>query len=255
MKQKPMLVMGLATGLALLLPLAANAAVGISGSPHDFTTNTAFWVSGATNTWVPNGDVCSECHTIHNTKTPYSAKLRTAGPLWAHTLSQNTYVAYTSPNLTLAGYPNGGTPGWASIACLSCHDGSVAINAQNGSTVTGSTAVFVPSWAVVAVGGTDLSGTHPIGVDYNQIQGNAAVGPSFNVSSTPVANAGSDSGVQTIATELLFAENGSATPNVVECASCHDIHQRKGMSGTLKDSIKIGTATSITPLCQQCHIK
>lgn len=254
MKRTQILVMGLATGLALFLPYGAKAASGISGSPHDFTTNTSFWVSGATNTWVPNGDVCSECHTIHNTKTPYSAKLRGAGPLWAHTLSQNTYTAYTSPTLTAAGYPNGGTPGWASLACLSCHDGSVAINAQNGSTVTGASAVFVPSWAVIAVGGTDLSGTHPIGVDYNVIQANAAVGAGFNASSTLVQNAGADSGVQSIASELLFAEN-SATPNTVECASCHDIHQRKGMSGTLRDSIKIGTTTSITPLCQTCHVK
>lgn len=251
MKKSQVLTMGCALGLALSLPLVARGAPGMVGSPHDFTATTNFWVGGVTN-WVPNGDVCSECHTIHNTKTGQST-YRTAGPLWAHTLSTETYTPYTSPTLTSAGYPSGGTPGWSSLACLSCHDGSVAINSQAGKVID-TTSIFVPSWAVIAVGGTDLSGTHPIGVDYNTIQ--AALPNEFNASSTTVNNAGADSGVVTIAKELLFNETSlGGTGAEVECASCHDIHQTKGMSATLRDSLKIGTSTSITPLCTTCHIK
>jgi hypothetical protein len=253
MKKSNLHMLQLGVGLLLTLPLMARAAPGIVGSPHDFTATTNFWVGGVTN-WVPNGDVCSECHTIHNTKAGQTA-YRAAGPLWVHTVSTETYTPFTSATLSAAGYPAGGTPGWGSLACLSCHDGSVAINSQNGKLVgSGTTSVFVPSWAVIAVGGTDLSGTHPIGIDYTTVR--TALPNELNDPTTLVANAGVDSGVKSIAGELLYnetAQSGAAT--AVECCSCHDIHQRIGMSGTLKDSIKIGTATSITPLCITCHIK
>lgn len=257
MKKSKILVLGSAVGLALSLPMAAGAASGISGSVHDFTgagsSGTNLW--GASTTWVPNGDVCEECHTIHNNNSVSlgSSAYKSAGPLWAHTLSTATWTPYTSPNL-----PTGGTPGWSSIACLSCHDGSVAINSLNGATPTS------PVFIAAAAGshgnyqiGPDLSGTHPIGVNYTTFATNEFRLPTLTVMSP----AGAD-GNNSVQTELLFNETGVANGagSWVECASCHDIHRVKGNSGASGNwaMIKVGavgSGNSVTPLCLSCHIK
>jgi hypothetical protein len=266
MKKPSLIGLGLITGIALALPFAALAdspTPGMVNSPHDFTTQTNFWVSGVTN-WIPNNNVCEECHTIHKAVSSY----KNAGPLWAHegTGAPPTYTAFTSPKLTAAGYPSGGTPGWSSLACLSCHDGILALNQLNGKSTpaTPVNIATVASFAVITAGAaggpTDISGTHPVGVDYNTCQ--AADSTGLFPASTPVANAGADTG-KTIQAFLLFNETteggGSA---MVECASCHDIHQQQGTSalatsGVLshRDAVKIGTATSTQALCLTCHNK
>ncbi len=264
MKTSRILILGLLTGGALLAPGLAQAATtpGMVNSPHDFTVSTNLWVNGVTN-WVPNNSVCEECHTVHKADAAY----KNAGPLWAHNMSGNTYTPFTSPTLKADGYANGGTPGWSSLACLSCHDGSVAINSLNGSVA--STPVNLPNGTTfqIAVGGTDLSGTHPIGIDYNVVQ---PVDGYLNASSTIVQNAGADSGVKTIQQELLFNETGTGGGSgMIECASCHDIHQQMGVSGTsptgttmkYRDALKIGGInpfngnSSSQALCLTCHIK
>ena len=111
------------------------------------------------------------------------------------------------------------------------------------------------------------AGTHPIGIDYNLVQ---PVDGYLNPATTLVQNAGADSGVKTIQQELLFDERSiGAGSGMLECASCHDIHQQKGVSGiattgtTMKyrDALKIGGVnafngnSSSQALCLTCHIK
>lgn len=270
MKQLKYLVMGVGAGVAMLLPAMTSAdttAPGMVGSPHDFTANTNFWVNGAT--YVPNNDVCEECHAIHKAGGANSAYVN-AGPLWNHVGPNGppTYTPFTSPKMTAAGI-SGNQPGWASLACLSCHDGILAINEIGGTAP--STPIMMSSVASFAVitkgsGGPDLSATHPIGFSYDTVQ--AANPDGFNSSATLISatggagDAGADNS-QSISGLLLFNETtvgGSA--NMVECASCHDIHQRKGVSGTAsasplshRDSVIIGSTTSMQPLCLTCHIK
>jgi len=113
-------------------------AEGITGSVHDFSSQG--W-SG--------GEICKVCHTPHNADS-------TVGPLWNHELSSATYTLYSS--LTLDGDMS--PPGRASKLCLSCHDGTVAIDSFNGTT-GGS---FVSGNALI---GTDLSDDHPVGVEWS----------------------------------------------------------------------------------------
>jgi hypothetical protein len=248
MKKLKVIAIGLLAGLAVTLPPPAQAGMGMKGAPHDFTATTNFWVGG-TNNWVPNNNLCEVCHVVH--KAP--AAFKTAGPLWNHNLSANTWTPFTSPRLTVDGYPSGGTPGYSSLACLSCHDGSVAINQLGGSaSPTGGTAIYVPSWAKVAVNGTDLSGTHPIGISYDTIL--ASGDTFFQPVTTTLTDAGNDSGVKTIAQDMLFQEAGAGA-NMIECASCHDIHQVKGASATAKDSLIVGADGVVSSLCITCHIK
>lgn len=67
------------------------------------------------------GEVCVYCHTPHASNSQ-SAVAR--APLWNRTYLDSSYQSYTSD--TLNGTPS--APGSASLTCLSCHDGRVAID-------------------------------------------------------------------------------------------------------------------------------
>jgi len=65
------------------------------------------------------GEVCVYCHT------PHGANTTIAAPLWNRTNVGNTYTLYNIP-LTSGQTPT--QPGVNSLTCLSCHDGTVAID-------------------------------------------------------------------------------------------------------------------------------
>jgi mono/diheme cytochrome c family protein len=64
------------------------------------------------------GEVCVYCHTPHGGNA--SVKL----PLWNRTMKTTTYSTYSSLSLTQTVMQ----PGVNSLACLSCHDGQVAVD-------------------------------------------------------------------------------------------------------------------------------
>lgn len=68
------------------------------------------------------GQVCVYCHTPHGANTQINA------PLWNRTISNSSdYVIYDRPTtLGLEGRMN--LPGPSSLTCLSCHDGTIAID-------------------------------------------------------------------------------------------------------------------------------
>ena len=198
----------LAVATALIgLPTVAFA--GIEGSGHDLSLNG----------WG-NGEICEVCHTPHNADT-------TAGlgaPLWDHEVTTQTYTLYTSTTLDgTVGQPTG-----VSKLCLSCHDGSVAIDSFGGTTGT----TFMGTYAPNANFGTDLSNDHPISIDYNVAD--IGLNPITDPSGLP---AGGD-----IDADMLFAGN-------VECASCHDVHRDVEIDNLL---VKDNAASA---LCLTCHNK
>ncbi len=67
------------------------------------------------------GEVCVYCHTPHGAGTTEIA----GAPLWNHTVTSETYELYKSP---LASGSTPSQPGPNSITCLSCHDGTIAID-------------------------------------------------------------------------------------------------------------------------------
>ncbi len=159
-------------------------------SHHDF--------SGAS--WT-GGRVCVVCHTPHNANTEVPDS-----PLWNHEVTVATYQLYQSS--TLNAFP--GQPSGHSKLCLSCHDGTVAVDNFGGN--TGGT--FFTSFGNF---GTDLSHSHPISFTYNTALANAD-GELHDPSTTPSGLGG------TIAEDLLV--NGS-----LECSSCHDVHVSRNTQG------------------------
>lgn len=196
--------------IAFILLLAVSTAgySQIAGTAHDF--------SGAS--WNTNGEICLPCHTPHNSLG------WTNGPLWNHQLSG--VASYTV-------YPSGGTmqstpgqPDGSSKLCLSCHDGTVALENYSGNT-TGTHTISLTNNV-----GVNLSNDHPISMTYDASLA-VADGALYDPTTTSSGLGG------TISTDML--SNGK-----VQCTSCHDVHGTPYPSLLVKDNA--GSA-----LCLTCH--
>ena len=191
--------------ISLSLGYILQAEAGIAGSAHDFSSQG--W-SG--------GQICEPCHTPHNAST--------AGPLWNHAVSAASYTLYASGTMD-AGPAQ---PAGVSLLCLSCHDGTVALDSFGGATGTNT----ITGSALV---GTDLSNDHPISFAYDSTL--ASSDGELHDPSTASTTLGG-----TIDADLLFSGQ-------LECASCHDVHDAAGNAFLLK----IDNAGSA--LCLTCHAK
>ncbi len=90
----------------------------VVGTKHNLVANTDTLLSTA----GPTG-VCEFCHTPHGATVVGSSE----APLWNRAVPTNTgYSMYNSPNTDVA--PGAGPLG-VSLACLSCHDGTISLDA------------------------------------------------------------------------------------------------------------------------------
>lgn len=193
-------------GAALLLLAATPSISQITGTPHDFSGRG--W--GTT-------QICVFCHTPHNGATGLEA------PLWNHALTISTFTLYTNTvSSTFQGGP-ATQPGGVSKLCLSCHDGTVAIDSFG--TRTGTT-----NMTGTRNLGTNLSNDHPISFTYD------------------LALATLDGGLVTPASASSVVAGIPLYNAKVECASCHNVH-----SNTNGSFLRASNASSA--LCLKCHIK
>lgn len=183
--------------VALVGLTAVQARGGVGGTAHDLSGNG----------WGTD-QICKPCHTPHN------ANGSAGAPLWNHTVTSATFTLYSSPTLNATM----GQPVGVSKLCLSCHDGTVAMDSfpggSNSHTMTGD-----------AMLGTNLSNDHPISFDYN------------------AALVALDPGLKDPATTGLPLYNGK-----LECATCHDVHNNT-LDPFLRSTV-VGSA-----LCLKCHNK
>lgn len=167
--------------------------------------------------WNSSGEICIVCHTPHNADITV-----TDAPLWNHEMSTATYTLYSGYTIDATiGQPTGN-----SKLCLCCHDGTVALDNFGGA--TGGTS-FITSGNV----GIDLSDDHPVSFNYDA----ALVSADGELQATDAT-----SGLGgTIAEDMLFND-------VMQCASCHDVHDNAHGSFLLKSN-------TASELCLTCHIK
>jgi len=269
-------IYSIVTIAALALSGSATWA-GVRGSQHDLGTG-----GGAQETTPLTGEVCVFCHTPHGSDTSVSA------PLWNKTLPSTVYQRYSS--LGTASLDGTEVPvGSVSLACLSCHDGTqamdVVINAPgSGGWDNSGTQQIDPGaiGAMVNTGGapipmlgSDLRDDHPVSIAY---AGGACEGVFTDCD--PAAQASGDPDFQ--ATQYASINNSDqwwvdvsttgtpGTPNVrektdmvlytrdfsgtngpaVECASCHDPHE------AVKRPVSfLRLSNDNSDVCLSCHIK
>ena len=197
-----------AVAVIAALAIAGQAyAAGITGTAHDFRGTS----------WYTGNQICVVCHT------PHKANL-TVQPLWNHTMGTNNYTN----NLTTVFGTSWGAVNGASLLCLSCHDGTVALDSYGGN--VGSN--FIGTGGRVG-NGTTLNGNHPISINY-----------------TPTLITSGELRTETDAKSAGVFLYGAAGSGKIECGSCHDVHN----GADIKDGLLRVTNTGST-LCLACHIK
>jgi predicted CXXCH cytochrome family protein len=197
----------------LMVAQIAMAASLITGSKHDLST------SGPNATLKGGTDLCVYCHT------PHSATSSTV-PLWNRSIVTAGYTAYSSSTLNATV----GQPGGISSACLSCHDGSVGVDAYatHGVVAAGTVAKKISGAALL---GTDLSNDHPISFTYD------------------AALATADGSLVSPASLVLVSTGIPLFVGKMECASCHNVHDNT----TAPPFLRVSNAGSA--LCLKCHNK
>ena len=252
----------LAAGLPLL---CAGYALGdIAGSKHDFSAQA----------WSDN-EICKPCHTPHN------ADVSVTGRIWAHTMSTATYKYHgtsgtstdtttrtdaANSNITQTGMDN------ASRLCLSCHDGTVALDSFMGKT-GGSTGksigdlatpdgLYNPNIGGASVGAAtaDLSNDHPVGYAAHYDETLNSGGHYRYKPVSQLTAAGLKLAVSPDAFDPTGKTNAAGTPVTytkyysVSCVSCHNVHNAG--TGTAADERGLLRMSNVgSAMCLTCHEK
>lgn len=217
-------LIGFAVAGALGLTAGPVSAGTILGSVHDFSLQ-----------GFSGGQICVVCHTPHNSDVSV-----TDAPLWNHeTTAVTNFTMYTSPSLDAT---STGQPGGVSRLCLSCHDGTVAVDSFGGATGTN----FVSPGAQL---GTDLSNDHPISITYDSALATLDAGLHDPATTNVTIGAGGDKtrGPDSISNLML-------SNNTVQCNSCHDVHNNFTVPGAPGFPL-LKVSKSSSTLCLTCHNK
>jgi predicted CXXCH cytochrome family protein len=215
----------------LALPGSAFAAGGITGSVHDLNV---YSTDGSVD--MPDDRICVACHTPHNANTASESAEFGAAPLWNHEASTGSHTAYTSGTINATDLA---APAGISLLCLSCHDGSITLDAFGVGTRSPGSAVATLSGS--ALFGEDLSNDHPISFTYDATL--ATADGELHEPSTKASGVGSGN----IDDDMLFG----ASLNQLECASCHDVHNGPG---SIQAALLVKSNAS-SALCLTCHVK
>jgi hypothetical protein len=271
-----------------LWALAGMASAGIADTKHNLGSGAG---PAGRNQTTETAEICVFCHTPHGADTGAPA------PLWNKRLgaagvaagggTYTTYASLQTPSLdgTVADV------GSISMACLSCHDGTQAmdnvINAPGSGGVladgggndgrawtwTGSTVNAAGRLSTgVALLGTDLSNDHPIGIQYcgGGLAADGAItnckDQDFKAANSATINGNAVFWIETGGTSKqrtdlpLYTRTGSTAGPMVECGSCHDPHVSKDQAGPTGTGqvagdtfLRISNASSA--VCTACHVK
>ncbi len=207
---KGSILTAIAIGLMFISFLAALPAwSAITGSAHDFSGK-----------GYGTDEICVFCHSPHNAQQDGGSASIT--PLWNHAMSSAVYTLYTSGSLKeTPTQPNG-----PSKLCLSCHDGSVAIdsfgNMSGSNMITGNANI-----------GTNLSDDHPISIRFRHFANAGSSshgGAGYDWDGTGPGSRcdnchnGPTHSAATLNGKVAFY--GSVGAMTVECGSCHEPHNK-----------------------------
>ena len=221
------LLLGFSSTHPQLLSASPSPVHGIIGTAHDLSATGLHHVTQA-------AEVCVFCHAPHDGQEGISQNI----PEWNHLTTTVQFVVNGGSGIkgTLDSQPTG-----PSLACLSCHDGTVAMGAlhevPNGggesdySHAEGGVSRTTGLMQGANLVGRDLSRVHPISMTYRDDLNKGLRHPSELV------------GVR------LYPSN--IRGGKVQCASCHDPHNF-GAEGRTAPFLRVTKQGSL--LCLSCHL-
>ena len=210
-------------------PLAAKIAPsrGLSGTAHDLSAT-------GLNHVTASKEVCIFCHTPHDSPEGIKGSV----PIWNHATTSQQFLVYSSPSLKgiIDAQPTG-----PSLACLSCHDGTLAMGALHELPIGGGQddysqatgGVNTTTGLMEGTGriGRNLSSAHPISIAYRD---------DLDKSLRPPSEL---QGVRLYPSNVRGAK--------VQCGSCHDPHNF-GIKGSTAPFLRVSKEGST--LCLSCHL-
>lgn len=219
-----------AAAIALALPAGLQSQATVKLTKHNLSIGTRdAGFTALTGKVADYGEVCAYCHTPHSGSSTI--------PLWNRANSAATYTMYTTTNSATIDMTVGAAPGPVSLACASCHDGTVGLdvitnkpNAASAVTPLSQTfgTVFTSAVNALKILGADLTNDHPVAVTYDNTKDVAFV------AKATVVSAG-----------LPFY---GAAKDQLECGTCHNPH-----NNTNAPFLRVSNTGSA--LCLTCHIK
>jgi predicted CXXCH cytochrome family protein len=248
----------------------AAAGAGILNSKHDLSSNTGLDIKY--NGSDPLDRVCIWCHAPHHTMVPGDAANIQYLPLWNHEVTDEIYQTYESdfgegPDASgMAGVGQVGSneqfadrhllnatigqPGGVSRLCLSCHDGTVAVNeygrdpqrayskSSGGITITNQLDTGTAGQFMIGGNPYGLLNHHPVGFNYHDVAllDDEIRDPAFAI-------AGTGTPEMTTIGSLLYQGK-------MECVTCHDVHNSKNTGETF-----LWISDRQSAFCLTCHIK
>jgi predicted CXXCH cytochrome family protein len=242
--------------IAAALALTAVAVLGCHGavfakgsvvnSPHNLSASGGL---GAHKIAYDEIRICVFCHTPHN-----AIDVGGIAPLWNRPLpSGQGYTMYQSPTFSQNVTTQSSAPTGASRVCLSCHDGTLALNMYGGRVLknggaTGNSPYSMPTDTNPSLNanlGTDLSDDHPISFSYQ--------------SAVTRTNSNQTAGSQLVAAAALPPTIRLDQSGNLECTACHDPHDNEYGNFLVMnngDSSKPNyNVTTPSPLCIACHVQ
>lgn len=238
--------------------LSGTLAPGITDTRHDLSMTSPYpWTYDTT-------EKCVFCHTPHQGQ-------GTVTPLWNRELSTKVFSMYSSNNsptfnmgstnmIVSASYVS------PSALCMSCHDGTMAMNAVLNTPGTGSTGSIPLSMAPATLGevrfpnnppwwypGANMSGNYAGNPNVNKLSDEHPIGFTYDPAldaqgnNFPAAVAG-----RIVGTYRLYGPNS----NQFECSTCHDVHDTvmypKDIAGY--EVFFLRTSNRESKMCRDCHI-
>lgn len=197
---------------ALLSLLALPVLAALATSKHNLSVGGPGTVKATS-----EAQSCLFCHAPHSASP--------VAPLWNRGNPGSTYTPYTSStSLSRPGQPTG-----ASLLCLSCHDGTIAL----GDVLSRGTRIGMAGGTTTMPAGngnlgTDLSDDHPI---------------SFAYTATLAASRGELANPATLTGKVKLDAGG-----LLQCTSCHDAHDDSNGKFLVMPN-------QASALCQTCHTK
>lgn len=235
------------TAAAMAFAAAGDPKTGVVGSVHDMRA-----YGGSAND--PQDRVCAYCHTPHHAATAGNDYL----PLWSHTVSSEVLSPYWSQTLQAQITPGDFLMGPSKL-CMSCHDGSIAVDQHYN--IAGTKKLVGDGFLQPTVGdagGSTLTNDHPIGFVYNDVAaGTSAGAPGSDATGTK------DNYIKQADSSLAYTGNATIkvqdrlfdAPGYMTCATCHDVHNKKNADLVGATNYLVLAPQSGSQLCLTCHIK